>query len=512
MVEVVRVAGGTQTSTIAVVRRTRENIWLALVGATAGPAAALLGISASLGAGNGSYSVWTSAPAIVAYVLFSAAAACLVCALYEVPITLPGGMVGAKRPRRPKKIDQGKSVTDNAGDQGTVAEVDEALTAVDPGRAARLIGEAESVARSLDSEYSQATELASIARNLAATDRDEAARIFVDAERAAEFISVASIKADALAAVARGMAATDPDGAERVAQSITVNSVKAITLVRVASETAAADPRRAARLIADADRTAQSIKSPDSKAPILAEVARIVAAAAPERSARLIADAERTAKSATDPGSKATTAAHIALTLAATDPDRAESIAKFINPDSLHDSLRDAVRTEIATTWAATDPNRAERLARSITSPEFMATGLADVARVLQTTDPDRAGRLIDDAELTARTITSPDSLASALSHVARALAATDPDRAERIAESITSDNEKSRRPHRGSESAGGNRPGPRRAHCQVANRLLESTGLDRDCVSLRVRDAIPTCPGCPSCRDTGIVTEPVRR
>jgi hypothetical protein len=78
-----------QPSTISVVARSREPIWLAHVGVLGGAGGVLLGISAALAAATKGYSVWTSALAIVAYALFGLAVACLACAFYDVPIPLP---------------------------------------------------------------------------------------------------------------------------------------------------------------------------------------------------------------------------------------------------------------------------------------------------------------------------------------------------------------------------------------------------------------------------------------
>lgn len=69
--------------------RSRESVWLALAGGLAAVGAALLGISAAFGAATKGYSVWTSVPAIFAYVLFGLAVVSLACAVFEVPIPLP---------------------------------------------------------------------------------------------------------------------------------------------------------------------------------------------------------------------------------------------------------------------------------------------------------------------------------------------------------------------------------------------------------------------------------------
>ncbi|HTU73102.1 MAG TPA: hypothetical protein VMG38_06245, partial [Trebonia sp.] len=63
----------------------------------------------------------------------------------------------------------------------------------------------------------------------------------------------------------------------------------------------------------------------------------------------------------------------------------------------------------------------AERIARSITSKRWKAYALADVARTLAATDPDRAARILADAERIARSITSEHSKVVALVKIAEA-------------------------------------------------------------------------------------------
>ncbi len=77
------------------------------------------------------------------------------------------------------------------------------------------------------------------------------------------------------------------------------------------------------------------------------------------------------------------------------------------------------------------------------------AEALAGIAKALTVTDPDRAVRLIADAERSVRSVSKlqnlsrmfsddPTTKAEALASIAEALAATDPHGAERIAQSIT--------------------------------------------------------------------------
>ncbi len=94
---------------------------------------------------------------------------------------------------------------------------------------------------------------------------------------------------------------------------------------------------------------------------------------------------------------------------------------------------------------AATGPDRAarlladaERTAQSVTDDYWKAIALASIAEALAATDPDRAARLLADAERTAQSLTDDSSKASALASIAEAQAATDPDRAERTAQSLT--------------------------------------------------------------------------
>ena len=370
----------------------------------------------------------------------------------------------------------------------------------DRARAARLITDAERIARSITSESSKATALAEVATALAATDPDRA-------ERIARSITSESSKAKVLAEVAAALAATDPDRATRlmadaghIARSITSESSKATALAEVATALAATDPDRA-------ERIARSITSESSKAKVLAEVAAALAATDPDRATRLMADAGHIARSITDKSEKATALAEVATALAATDPDRAERIARSIT----NEYFKAKVLAEVAAALAATDPDRAEHTARSIVGESYEVSALANLAKALAATDPprahlsgnprmrvwrlramvaaivmvafsilvswqvgltlamivviadiiyrsrrgysgqgtarltgaQRAARLIGDAERIAQSITNKYWKASALAEVATALATTDPDRAEHIARSITSESSK---------------------------------------------------------------------
>ena len=65
-------------------------------------------------------------------------------------------------------------------------------------------------------------------------DPGRAARVIADAERTAQSFTGEDAKTAALAAVAEALAATDPDRAERTAQSITDEYLKASALTNLA--------------------------------------------------------------------------------------------------------------------------------------------------------------------------------------------------------------------------------------------------------------------------------------
>ena len=77
---------------------------------------------------------------------------------------------------------------------------------------------------------------------MSATDPGRAARLIADAERLAQSIPDPNGKAAALAAVAEGLTATDLNHAERLAQSITTASSRAVALSAVAKALVTGDP------------------------------------------------------------------------------------------------------------------------------------------------------------------------------------------------------------------------------------------------------------------------------
>ena len=280
-----------------------------------------------------------------------------------------------------------------------LAEVAAALAATDPDRAARLMADADHIARSITDKSEKATALAEVATALAATDPDRA-------ERIARSITSESLKAKVLAEVAATLAATDPDRAEHTARSIVGDPYEVRALASLAKALAATDPSRAhlsgipgmrvwrlRAMVAAIVMVAFSILVnwkvglTLTMIFVIADIiyrsrrgysgqgdrARLTGA---QRAARLIGDAERIAQSITNKYWKASALAEVATALAATDPDRAEHIARSITSES----SKATALAEVATALAATDPDRAERIARSITDEFWKARALVMIA------------------------------------------------------------------------------------------------------------------------------------
>jgi tetratricopeptide (TPR) repeat protein len=96
-----------QPSTISVVARSREPIWIALAGGLIAVGAALLGLAGVFDAASKvHYSFWTSLPLIIAYVMFGLSLACLACANREVPIPYPISRRTAEPDHLPRTLDE----------------------------------------------------------------------------------------------------------------------------------------------------------------------------------------------------------------------------------------------------------------------------------------------------------------------------------------------------------------------------------------------------------------------
>jgi hypothetical protein len=206
------------------------------------------------------------------------------------------------------------------------------LAAVDTTRAAELIDEAETIARSIGDDAVSAAALAGAARALHSVDGARAAVLFDQAEALARSAADPS----ALGSLAIALAAADLDRALGIASALPDPWYASGEIAKVIA------PRQPARAM----RLAQSITPHTLQ---LADVAIVLADAAPEAALIL-------ARSISNARCRATAMVGIARNLAGVDPDRAarllddeEEIAVQL-PDDLD---KVAVLADIATAWAS---------------------------------------------------------------------------------------------------------------------------------------------------------------
>ena len=301
-----------------------------------------------------------------------------------------------------------------SGKQDQLAEVAVGLVglaksqaAVAPGRAAQAFDQAERLAQSINSGTGGVSVIIAVANEVTTFDPDRAARLLADAAHRAR--SSSGFKAERLALVAAALAAMDPPGSSRLFDEAEHAARSADSRWRdgeiagVVAAMAAIDADRAERL-------AQSI--PEAyRASALAYVVRALAPVDPGR-------AERVARSITNDCYRDNALAGVALALAPTDLGRAVRLANSISGRST-DAL--AALTRVLT---SSDPDGALRLAWSITDQRSRISILASIAVALEVTDPDRAARLVDDAERLAGSITNDGERAMALLDLARVLEA----------------------------------------------------------------------------------------
>jgi hypothetical protein len=330
---------------------------------------------------------------------------------------------------RDEALQAARSIKDERSRTKALISVAGALAAIDPDRAARLLGRAKPRMNKTSGIYDDwemqlhlVEALIDVAGALADTDPDRAALLLVDAEDLAQQTSWTQGTL-AIIAVAKAVAATDPDraarllaDAERLAQSIPDDLGKPLAVGSVALALMVTDPDRAARLLTDAEGTARSIEDAFRRAHALEGIATMLALTDPD-------EAERVAQSIREDWQKDEALYGVAVAIADADPDRAQRLAESIK---MLEGLKLEALTYVAAALAATDADRAERLAESIRGERWKAEALSYVVEALAATNPERALRL-------ARSITAQDFRAEGLRSVAAALAATDPDRAARL-------------------------------------------------------------------------------
>jgi hypothetical protein len=173
-------------------------------------------------------------------------------------------------------------------------------------RAARLLAEAELIARAFTDKPSKVRALSGVARATVATDPDRAAWLLTVAQRAAFLILDKSSKVFARSDVAEAAAVSDPDRAERIASSLTRELVRERALSGIAQAMAATNPDRG-------ERIASSLTREPVRETALSGIAAAVAATDPDR-------AERIARPITDKLEKALALSGIAQALVASSP------------------------------------------------------------------------------------------------------------------------------------------------------------------------------------------------
>jgi Caspase domain len=366
------------------------------------------------------------------------------------------GILAAADPHGAERI--ARSISGDYSRESALRDIAAALAATDPGQAERIAqsissvhsresalsriacvlaptdpGQAERIARSITDADERDVALGRIAEILAATDPDRA-------EHIAGEITDEFGQAYALGEIARVLAATDPDRAEYIARSVS-GELRESVLCRVVKGLAGTDPDRAGRLIGEAERSALAITSEEPQAFALSCIALALAATDPGR-------AERLARSITDEELRAEALHALTQELAGTDPDRAERIAQsIIGKGFWHtlETLSGSALRHVAEALALTDPQRAERIAWSITDADAQLFALGHIAAGVAATDPDRAERIAwsvtggtteqdrTESSSSSWSITSEHARAWALGSVARVLITTDPDRASRL-------------------------------------------------------------------------------
>ena len=343
----------------------------------------------------------------------------------------------------------GRSIDNTRSDEFSASLV-RVLAILDPDRA-------EALARSISGPVHRSLALASVARSIASTDAGRAQEIArsipepvtlcgaladvaiaqatiapARAEDIANSIPIKDYRTPALPQIAQAIAIADPDRAERVARAIEDPKTKAAALAAVAYAMADTDPARARQLAHDAEDGARDHGDPASDAEVLAAVASAMTPIDTPR-ARALADAAESRAWHIPPadGRRPLALLGVAKAIVACDPAHAERLAQSADRDS-GAVILDA-RAVIAPSLAGVDPDRAEALARMARMPERRARSLADIARVVASSDRARALRLAQEAEEMTREW-YPLLAVETLAGIAEIVASFDPERAIRLA------------------------------------------------------------------------------
>ncbi|WP_192808567.1 serine/threonine-protein kinase [Actinomadura montaniterrae] len=207
--------------------------------------------------------------------------------------------------------------------------------------------------------------------------------------------------------------------------------------------------RVARRLLSGAEDRARFLDASEHAPPELPRLAAVWWRMDPERADRLLVEAEKRAAKARVAGRRACALAEIARAYTSHDRRDAERLlneavavvrhhrslfeedlgpSPFDGPDGQRAAL-----AAVAGVMAVLDPEHAERLARDIDLPRAQAEALLNVAAAC----PDRAGRLLEQAETVTRGQVDGKQQGPLLVRIAVLWAAIAPERAERLARGI---------------------------------------------------------------------------
>jgi hypothetical protein len=356
------------------------------------------------------------------------------------------------------------SLAADIGRAAALAAAAAALAQIDADRSSRLVSQIDGFLRQVTREDRRILQQYAVVVRLAATHPWYAEPLAMTMK--------GELRDHALAALAAAIGRPDFDGAQRVAGEISDEARRMHALGRLVIVTADADWDRAVRrarlftrgywlaetlcdltasaaaddtataaLVSEAQGLARVVTDRAVRAAALGRVARALLPLDGPAAVGIFGEAERLARSV--PGS--TALGSLAVTLATADPDQALSIAaelpgnwyamgeiaKLVAPSRPDLAVRVALSinpqtahlADVATALAYADPDGALLLARSLKDGPCQADALAGIARTLAETEPDRAVRLLEEAERLA--VQWPGSLSKATVLASLALAWT---------------------------------------------------------------------------------------
>jgi hypothetical protein len=252
-----------------------------------------------------------------------------------------------------------------------------------------------------------------MARDVAARDPSGALQLLADATTLCQ----AAGDSYGLADITAVMAGIDPGRAEQIARTIPGADKHCEALRKIAEAVGAREPLRARRLLAEAEQLTRGISSLQG-AKALSQIARLLVPFDTDQARRVLTEAERVARTIpagfSDTSDTEGTAIEIAKALAVTAPGEAERIARGL------DYERDKAILEVAKVISVTNTDAAIRDVQAISDQDKQMQALADLTVCI-------AERDLGEAERIAEKISLPEYHASALVRMARVVAQQDP-------------------------------------------------------------------------------------